>query len=159
MLRLLFVCTGNTCRSVMAEAIFKHYWSISQRSDKISVGSAGINAVEGSNAALEVKRLLAEEGVGLSDHSAKNLTPEMINYASLILVMTVDQKKILENKYPEARGKVKLLKEFAGSAERNYNIADPFGGNIEIYKNTLQDIKKAILKLIKKLEEKNNGRD
>ncbi len=157
MLSIIFVCTGNTCRSVMAEMLLKYYLENEVKAGNLEVSSAGLDALEGSDATYEVKQLLAEEGVGTFTHKARCLTSEMVDSADLILVMTGNHAKILKEEYPQAQNKIKLLKRFAGVTDGDYDITDPYGGNLQVYRNSLQEIKSSVWKLISKLEINPNG--
>ncbi len=110
---LLFVCTGNTCRSSMAEAIARDYLSRrSNSSRRIRIISAGTGAVDNEPASLHAKTVMNELGIDLAGHRARKLTPELVEEADLILVMTERHKEHIERIEEKARGKVYLLKEY-----------------------------------------------
>jgi protein arginine phosphatase len=144
MQRILFVCTGNTCRSPMAEAILK-----SKKIDGLEVKSAGIYAATGSEASAHAKRVLEDHQID-HHHSSNMLNVDSVRWADLILTMTISHKNAILQQYPEAAAKVFTLKEFTGE---NYNVdvVDPFGGNLAIYQETYQELEKLITKAIEKL--------
>lgn len=111
--RILLLCTGNTCRSSIAEGILKHkleHTSVGSR--RPEVVSAGLSAFDGSPASDEAVRAMRERGIDISSHRAKNVTREMVSSADLILVMTLTHKRMTLDRFPEARGKVFTLKEY-----------------------------------------------
>lgn len=137
----------------MAEALFKKYWFCRRRSVELVVTSAGIAARSGEAASDEVRQLLkSEEEIDAKYHSATFLTPPLVEKATLILVMGSSHKKTVEAISPTAAEKTFLLKEYTAPESSSFEISDPFGGNMEIYRQTMQEIKTLILKLIEKLE-------
>lgn len=149
MIRILFVCTGNTCRSPMAEAILK-----SMNVPGVEVKSAGVFAADGSNASLHSQQVLEEEKI-IHSHSSSLLTSEAAEWATYILTMTSGHKRTVIGMYPDAGRKTFTLKEFAG-AEENRDIIDPFGGSIDIYRTTYREIYENIVKVVEKLKGEEN---
>lgn len=107
MKKVLFVCTGNTCRSPMAEALLKD-----MASEQFEVKSAGLYAVDGQDAYPHVKTVLEKRGIPIQHHSQK-VTPELVNWADLILTMTQGHKAALIQQYPEKIEAIMTLKEAA----------------------------------------------
>ncbi|HHT51275.1 MAG TPA: low molecular weight protein arginine phosphatase [Eubacteriaceae bacterium] len=155
---ILFVCTGNTCRSPMAAGILKDLIEKSPPGDNsIEVKSAGLMVFEKGPAHPNAIKVTKDKGIDISDHTSQQLTLELMERADLILTMTQshrDQIIIVEPKYKD---KVYTLLEFIqeeGETE-NVDIADPFGLSKEEYEKTAQQltwaIEKALPKIIKKI--------
>ena len=141
--KILFVCTGNTCRSAMAAAIFN---DIAMKRDiDVMIESAGLAAPDGEQASLNAVKALAEMGIDLSYHRAKTLSPELIGIADIILTMTGSHKAVISQYAPD---KVFTLKEYVGE---NGDVADPYGGDIEIYRATASELKTLLEKLAEEL--------
>ena len=155
-MQILFVCTGNTCRSSMAEALFKdmikkHY---PDKLKDIKVMSAGVAARDGDKASPNAIRAMEELGIDLAFHSATQLTAELISEADLILTMTQRHRDMVLIMNPGARDKVYTLIEYAHDGQQDQaglDIEDPFGGSVEVYRKCAAQIKRALDILIEKL--------
>lgn len=162
MKNILFVCTGNTCRSSMAEALLKKILEdIGKNTKGIKIKSAGTAAMENQPATPQAISVMREMGIDLSSHRATLLTPKLIDEADLILTMTLDHKRRILEMYPEAHGKVYLLKEFVEEKrdflkeidEINKKISQKRRAVYDKYKNQIGQLMARREKLKKELEE------
>jgi protein arginine phosphatase len=144
MINILFVCTGNTCRSPMAEAILTN-----KKLPTVKVRSAGVYATDGQDASGNAKVVLTENQIQ-HQHRSSLLTQQDLEWATYVLPMTSSHKDAILQYFPTAEGKVFTIKEFVGEGEQD--IIDPFGGNVEIYRKTFQDLEETVDKLVERLK-------
>ncbi len=153
MLKTLFICTGNTCRSPLAAALFNAAAAGAELPFKVTASSAGLFALPGEKASGPVQQLLSLEGIDISSHRSAVVDHFNTEDADLILVMTVEHRRKLLLHYPHLSGKVFLLKEFADELSVNIDIEDPIGCDVEKYRIVLEDIRDAVKKILKKFKE------
>jgi len=143
---VLFVCTGNSCRSVMAEALLKKKLRDTGRND-VEVFSAGLMMADGLGASYETMELLRREGMDVSGHRSRRLTIDMLNKADLILVMEKIHEDRIIQMAPWVGKRLFLLKEFARASGNDLDIPDPIGKSGDFYEFTLGIIRDAVDKV------------
>lgn len=133
MATILFVCTGNTCRSPMAAAAFRHLCASAGTASVAE--SAGLAAAAGMPMTPQAEFALRLRGVPVDGrHGSRPLSRELVEAADMVVVMTEGHLRAARGRYPAAAGKMRLLMSFApGPAGLAADVADPFGGDSEEY--------------------------
>jgi RpiB/LacA/LacB family sugar-phosphate isomerase len=148
---VLFVCTGNVCRSPMAEALFRR--ATSGRGAFRAV-SAGLGAMNDQPPTPHSVQAMRELGVDISTHRSRTLTTELVQQADYIFGMTHSHVDTIMLLYPQAADKTFLLREFDESVEPfEKHIGDPIGGSYEVYENCRHQIEQGVASLLKYMEE------
>jgi tRNA threonylcarbamoyl adenosine modification protein (Sua5/YciO/YrdC/YwlC family) len=149
---VLFVCTGNTCRSPMAERMCRKLIAdrLGCKQDEVQergvlVVSAGTAAVHGGRASREAVEVLAQQGIPLADHESQPLTEQLVRNADLILVMTGAHRQLIVREWPEAAERTHLL-----CSDRD--VLDPIGGPQEEYRQCAEQIQQELRRWVDRLE-------
>ena len=136
-MKLLFVCTGNTCRSPLAEAIARRE-AIERGLIDLEAESAGTSAWDGAPASDGAWLVALERHLDLSQHRSRQLTRELVDDADLVLAMGPHHLEHVRALGGE--GKAELLSTFASDGRTSAPIADPFGGDLESYRATSDEL-------------------
>jgi len=140
-IHILFVCTGNTCRSPMAEALAKKIYT--EAGLDVITYSAGTSASSRHMASSQAITVMKdEEGLDIKQHKSLPISKELIVKSNLVLTMTHAHKDTVVKKYPQYANKIYTLGEYAGVGEE---VPDPFGGDIDCYILCAKTIKELLL--------------
>jgi protein arginine phosphatase len=156
--RILLVCTGNICRSPLAEALVRRSLEEHGVTD-VNVLSAGTGAWDGAPASEGAYLVGLERGLDLSGHRARLLTRELVEGADLILTMARHHRARVDELGGE--GRVFVLGEYAGREGDEAEVSDPFGGDLEVYRRTcveLETLASAVVERLVKEEPRGDRR-
>jgi protein-tyrosine-phosphatase len=147
-MRVTFVCTGNTCRSPLAEAIARDM-SARRQTAHMTFESAGTSAWEGAPASDGALLVGLERDLDLNAHRARQLTRELIEGSDLLLAMGPHHLERMEAL--GGIGKSHLLRGFASHGTDSRAISDPFGGDLEVYRHACDELTIEIARVFERL--------
>ncbi len=136
MKKIMFICSGNTCRSPLAEGLFKKYLNDNKITD-IEVGSAGVGAFPGDGVSINSILVASQRGVDISDHRARNINPEHLLTTDLFFCMSETHKAVLSKHCDE--NKIVVL-----------NVPDPYGRPIEAYEECAKQLESQFSQILQR---------
>ena len=154
LLKIIFVCTGNTCRSPIAEFLTKSIFM--QQDLHANISSAGTMVIEeepmssGAITALTNLHLLDSElRREMSKHRSRLINLDMVYDSDFIFAMSCEHKTFLLNNFPYQKDRIFILGDFVGGTR--YDVIDPFGMNVDVYRNCALEIYKLLILMVKRI--------
>jgi len=133
---LLFICTGNTCRSPMAQGLAQRVFG-----PEVEVRSAGLEAWDGDAPSLQAIQVMQGRGLDISGHQAQRVQEEQVAEADWVIPMTKEQENLLRRRFPHLAFKIKCLGAWSESGQ---DIIDPWGGSLAAYQKSAEEIEKLL---------------
>lgn len=146
--RIVLVCTGNICRSPLAEALLTQALRERGAAD-VAVNSAGTGAWDGAPASEGAYLVGLERGLDLSGHRARLLTRDVVEQADLVLTMARHHRARVQELGGE--GRVFVLGEYAGRPSEEAEVSDPFGGDLDVYRQTCVELEQLVAAVAERL--------
>jgi protein arginine phosphatase len=143
--RVVFLCTGNTCRSPLAAAVFRA--ELGADGERVDVVSAGTAAWEGQPASAGALEAAVRDGLNLSVHRSRRVAVELLRDADLILVMEREHARAAQALGADPR-RTHVLSEWPEPGEPALAVSDPFGGSLEAYQECLRRIRRHVRRVV-----------
>ncbi len=155
-MKIMFICTGNICRSAMAHKLMEKKVKDNNLKD-IQIYSCGVYAIDGDMPTYNAEAVMEEYEVDIKSHKATNIRNSKIEEMDLILCATVSHKNSVVQMYPHLKEKIYTIKEYIRENGNNENkedidIQDPWGYDIEVYRFCASQIDMCLEKLIEKIK-------
>ncbi len=150
-MKIMFICTGNICRSAMAEGLLRK--RAEDENIVLEVCSAGTYAYTGDYASDSAIKVMKDYGVDLSEHRATNISDAKLDDVDVILCATQKHKQTLMFLYPDLKQKMYTMKEYAGTAKdmTDFDIEDPWGKDYKTYKKCAIQIAECVEGIIDRI--------
>ncbi len=145
-MKIMFICTGNICRSAMAHKMLEK--RAKEENKDVEVYSCGIYAQNGDIPTYEALTVMKDYGIDLSNHRATNIRNSNIKDMDVILCATTAHKNNVIAMYPELKDRVYTIKEYAGFPQNDIDIKDPWGYGIEVYRKCAKELEDCINKIM-----------
>jgi protein-tyrosine phosphatase len=134
---VMFVCTGNICRSALAEYLLNHHDQAKELG--LKANSSGVGALVGHSADPSVRKILDQEGIPGQGHIAQQISKDLVSEADIILVMEPHHRQAVLAQFPDARSKVFLLRH-----RDQLGIIDPYKKDFAVFEQIHEEIKQGI---------------
>lgn len=150
-MKVLLVCSGNTCRSPMAAGLLRRLWIKSGApAGTLEVISAGTGAMEGLEATTNAVAAMAEIGIDIAGHRSRSVDAVLLRSVDLVLAMTERHKEHMQMMAPDVADRIFALGEYAGLGPTEF--VDPFGGPMDAYRQTLRSLEIALQSTVARIK-------